>query len=76
MSPKAPEPTDNCGVWTIHCEIEDRPMLRGFAHTRQEADAQMAQLKAQDPAANFWLVELTHGSLQDFRDAAMLPPGF
>jgi hypothetical protein len=39
----------------------------------------MAQLKAEDPdsaSTEYWLIELTHGALEDFRSFGMLPPGY
>jgi hypothetical protein len=71
QDPKAP-----CGIWTLHSEIENRPMLRGFAKTKADAEKRMKELSADEPDSKFWLIELTHGELQDFRDYGMLPPGF
>ena len=70
------DPTAKCGVWTIHSEIESRPMLRGFAKTRAEAETQMGELKKVDPEPEYWLIELTWGELRDFRDHGMLPAGY
>lgn len=71
--------TAKSGVWSVHSETDNRPTLRGFAKTRAEAEAMMAKLKAEDADADkteYWVYELPLGSLQDFRDAGMLPPGF
>jgi hypothetical protein len=77
MTPQTnPEPTAKCGVWTVHSEIDNKPSLRGFAKTKADAEARMAKLKADDSESEFWLVELTYGELEDFRNFGMLPPGF
>lgn len=70
------DPTAKCGVWTVHSEFEKRPMLRGFAKTKAEAESKMSALKHDDPESEYWLVELTWGELQDFREVGMLPAGF
>lgn len=70
------DPTKPSGIWTIHSEIENRPMLRGFAKSKADADKRMKELQADDQDSKFWLIELTFGELQDFRDYGMLPPGF
>lgn len=70
---------EKSGVWTVHSELEKRPMLRGFAKSKAEAEKMMADLKANDPDAaqsEYWLLELSRGELEDFRHVGMLPPGF
>jgi hypothetical protein len=65
-----------CGVWTVHSDTEGRPMLRGFAKSKPEAEALLAKLKADEQEAEFWLVELTHNELEDFKQFGMLPAEF
>jgi hypothetical protein len=72
----APQPTAKCGVFTVHSEVKQRPMLRTFAKSRVEAEAQMKSLQASDPVPDYWIVELTYGELEDFRQFGMLPEGF
>lgn len=70
---------EKCGVWTVHSEFEARPTLRGFAKTKAEAEALMETMKSKDSDAHktkYWVLEITHGELDDFRNFAMLPPGF
>ncbi len=73
------DPAAKSGIWTVHSEFESRPMLRGFTKTKAEAETLMATLKAEDPDAaksEYWLIELSNGALEDFRNFGMLPPGF
>lgn len=73
------DPAAKSGIWTVHSEFENRPMLRGFTKTKAEAEQLMAQLKAEDQDADkseYWLIELSNGALEDFRRFGMLPPGF
>jgi len=73
------DPTAMSGLWTVHSETESRPMLRGFAKTKEDAERLMADLKRDDEAAaqtEYWLLELSLGELADFRGAGMLPPDF
>lgn len=80
--PSDQEPVDwtaKSGVWTVHSETDRHPTLRGFAKSRAEAEALLSQLRGADPDAartEYWIYELSHGSLQDFRDADMVPEGF
>lgn len=75
----SPNYEEKSGIWTVHSEFEKRPSLRGFRKTKAEAEKLMAELKAEDPdsaSTEYWLIELTHGALEDFRSFGMLPPGF
>ena len=79
-SPDRPSPdrgSSPSGIWTVHSEADGRPGLRGFAKTKAEAEALLAQLKADDDnaSAEYWLLELSHDQLDDFREAGMVPPG-
>ena len=68
-----------CGVWTVHSETDGRPRLRGFAKTRPEAEKVLLGLKAEDADAamtEYWVLEITKGELEDFRNFGMLPPGY
>ena len=68
-----------CGVWTVHSEKDGHPTLRGFAKTRAEAEQVLAKLKGQDADAamtEYWVLEITVGELEDFRNFGMLPPGY
>lgn len=70
---------EKSGIWTVHSEFEKRPMLRGFAKSKAEAEQLMATLKKEDPDAaqtEYWLIELSRGALEDFRNFGMLPPGY
>ena len=75
----SPNTEEKSGIWTVHSEFEKRPSLRGFTKTKAEAEKLMATLKAEDPdsaKAEYWLIELSVGALEDFRSFGMLPPGF
>lgn len=79
QDPNAQDPTAMSGIWTVHSSFEDRPMLRGFARTKTDAEKLMADLQQEDAdaaATEYWLLELSKGELADFRDAGMLPPNF
>lgn len=82
QSPENPADTDwtaKSGVWTVHSETDNHPRLRGFAKTRADAEALLSRIRGEDPDAaksEYWVFELSRGSLQDFRDHNMLPPGF
>jgi hypothetical protein len=68
-----------CGVWTVHSEREGRPTLRGFAKSKADAEALLAKLKDDDADAamtEYWVLEITAGELDDFRQFGMLPPGY
>ncbi len=68
-----------CGVWTVHSERESHPTLRGFARSKGEAETLMNKLKGGDADAGiteYWVLEITNGELDDFRQFGMLPPGF
>ena len=71
-------PSGPSGVWTVHSESDGRPGLRGFSKSKAEAEVLMASLKVADAdaATEYWLIELSHRQLEDFRAAGMLPPGY
>lgn len=73
------DPAAKSGIWTVHSEFESRPMLRGFAKTKAEAETLMATLKSEDAdsaKSEYWLIELSNGALEDFRRFGMLPAGY
>ena len=70
---------EKCGIWTVHSETDSRPVLRGFAKSKSEAEELLNKLKGEDADADkteYWLLELSRGELEDFRQFGMLPPGF
>jgi len=75
MSQIQAKPSAHSGIWSVHSERDNKPMLRGFSKTETSANDLLKTLRAEDNDADeteYWVLELTENEVADFSNAGML----
>lgn len=68
-----PEETST-GLWAIHSTKDHKPLMRGWANSKGEAEAILTQLKASDPEPEdeYWILEMSEVEVDNFRLTELL----
>lgn len=68
-----PEATGT-GLWAIHSTKDHKPLMRGWANSKGEAEERLAQIRATDsePEDEYWILEMTEVEADNFRLTELL----
>lgn len=63
-------------LWSVHSSIDDRPAIRAWTRSEEEALRRMEELKKTDPdaeRAEYWVLRLTKDEVKDFQMIGFIP---
>ncbi len=68
-----PEET-HTGMWAIHSTKDHKPLMRGWANSKSEAEEVLARIQASDPEPEdeYWILEMSEVEVDNFRLTEML----
>ena len=63
------------GLWAIHSEKDECPMMRGWARSEAEAQRMLEAIKASDaePEDEYWIMEMTEAEVVTHRAVGLIP---
>jgi hypothetical protein len=70
MDPLAPS-----ALWSVHSEKDGRPAICAWAASKADAEAKMAALAATNAGYRYWVVQLTLGQVEDYKNMGFIPKG-
>jgi hypothetical protein len=64
-------------LWAVHCEKDECPVFLAWAPSEKAAKERLQQLKAQAgeelAGTEYWVVQMTRGEVEDFKEAGVIP---
>ncbi len=62
-------------LWSVHSESDGMPMMRAWARSEDEAKTVLEELKSadDDASAEYWVLQLTHGEVAQFKASGFIP---
>lgn len=67
---------DLSNLWGIHSEKNQRPVFRGWARSKGEAEKRMAEIKAEDAESaddRYWITHMTKAQVAGFKGMGAIP---
>ena len=76
MSQATRQAHEDSGLWSVHCEVDHKPMIRAWTYTKSEAEQRLDELRATDPQAEqteYWILPLSNEQVAGFQAMGFIP---
>ena len=76
MMESSTENHDFAPVWAVHAERDQQPWLRGWAKSKEEAEAKMAEYQTTDDEGgktSYWVVQMTRDEVAVNQAMGVIP---